>query len=293
MTRGIGLKTHALRLTIIDIVDSFDGVMSARQVFYQCVSRGAVENNKRGCAQVQRQVLSMRREQLIDYGKIVDRTRSKIQRAAWEGVEQILDSVAGQYRRDLWNSQDTVVMVACEKQALEGVFEIAVEPYGASLWVTRGYSSESFAYEWAEDIKRISDRGKDVVIAYFGDHDPSGLGLENDARTRLLGFGAEFEWERWGLLHDDFDAFHLVNVPIKKTDPRAKAYLSRFGDRAAELDALPPDVLTRRIEKAIRRHIDPEPWNELHRQSELERQSLAMIAHNWDAALGAVNGSGR
>jgi hypothetical protein len=61
--RGEGQKTLALREAIFDILEGFPGAMSSRQVFYQCVSRGAVENNKRECVRVGRLLVRMRRDE--------------------------------------------------------------------------------------------------------------------------------------------------------------------------------------------------------------------------------------
>jgi hypothetical protein len=276
---------------IVDVLDTFEGSMSTRQIYYQCVSRGAVQNCQAGYDRVQRLVVNLRRDGTIPYDRVVDRGRAKIQRAGWDGAQQVVDAAAQQYRRNLWTEQDTVVMVACEKQALEGVFAEAVDPYGASLWIVHGFSSVSFDYEWATDIIAHNRNGKHVVIAFFGDHDPSGLCLATTTCDRLISFGAEFEWIRAGLLEEDFERFDLVNIPVKHNDSRARDYLRQFGDRAAELDALHPDELRRRITEAIEAHIDPGPWNRLSEIERVERESLAMVVGNWETAVAAARGA--
>ncbi|MDF3069419.1 MAG: hypothetical protein K0R38_5020 [Polyangiaceae bacterium] len=287
-SRGRGRRTAELADAALRVFTDFEGSMSTRQVFYQLVSVGAVENSQREYERVQRLLVHMRREHEIPYDRIVDRTRGKHQRAGWNGVQDVMVSVAEQYRRNLWVSQDTVVMVACEKQALEGVFSEVVDRYGASLWTLRGYASESFAYEWACEIERLNLEGSDVAIAYFGDHDPSGLGLEQDVQDKHRRHHADFTWERFGLLKSDFDRFGLVNVPVKPSDSRARKYLELHGDRAAELDALRPDELRSRIERAIVAHIDSEEWAALERAEQVERESLRMVTINWNKAVQAA-----
>jgi hypothetical protein len=292
-TRGEGKKTKDLRRAILDILDSIDGTMSSRQIFYQCVSSGVVANTKAECLRVGRLLVKMRRDGSIAYSRIVDRTRSRHVRPSWEGVEDVLDVVATQFRRDFWSglAAHTVPMIACEKQALEGIFQEAVDAYGAELFVLRGYGSESFEYEWSERIKAHTNEGRDVVIYYFGDHDPSGLNIEETSRKKLEGFGAEFVWERAGLVHDDFDTFDLVNIPVKRTDSRAKSYLSQFGDRAAELDALRPDELRDRIQGCIEAHINPDAWERHVRGDEAGRAELRTVAAHWEAALQGARGA--
>lgn len=290
--RGPRKSTRELMDVIVDVLDTFDGSMSTRQIYYQCVSRGEVQNCTAGYDKVQRLVVSMRREGIIPFDRVVDRTRAKHQRPGWDGPKEIMQAVHAQFRRDLWAEQDTVVMIACEKQALEGIFAEACDEYGASLWTVHGFASLSFAYEWANEIKECTAEGKRVAIAYFGDFDPSGLCIERKITEQLEELGARFSWERAGLIWEDFDEFDLVNVPVKQaTDSRAKAYLKLYGNRAAELDALRPDELRRRVKAAITSNIDVEPWNRLSAVEAVERESLSAVVRNWDTAVAAARGA--
>lgn len=287
--RGRGRKTAALAEAITAVFDEFEGSMSTRQVFYQLVSSGAVENHQREYDRTQRLLVDMRRDGEIPFERVVDRTRQKHQRAGWRGVSDLLTAASTQYRRSFWSDQRVAVQVACEKQALEGIFGEVVDEFGASLWTLRGYTSESFAFEWASEISELVAAGKDVRVFFFGDHDPSGLGIEEDARDKLTRHGALFDWERRGLLTEDFERFDLVNVPVKPTDSRARRYLDEHGDRAAELDALRPDELRARIRTAITEHVDPEQWAANQRAEDAERASLHLVSTNWAQALRAVS----
>lgn len=292
MSRGLGRKTIALRAEILEVLAGFDGAMSSRQVAYQLVGRQVIENTEKEKERVGRVIVDMRKEGLIPYSRIVDRTRSMHQRAAWNGVTEIMEAAASQYRRNLWADQPVIPMIACEKRALEGVFSNVVDEYGVSLWTFGGFNSLSFDYEWSAAIREITQTGKRVEIAYFGDHDPSGVSIENTSFERLGDeFGAAFEWCRYGLNPEDFDAFNLARIPVKPTDTRAKAFLSKFGDHAAELDALPPAELERRIREAIENYIDVDRWEALKKTETAERESLDLVIGNWDRAVAAVRGA--
>lgn len=288
--RGEGKDTIALRQVIADVLAGFDGPMSGRQIFYQCVSLGAVENNAKGRGQVLRLILKMRRDGSIAYSRIVDRTRAKHHRAGWDNVSEALDGWRQYYRRDLWQDQKTIPMIACEKAALEGIFSQVVDEYGASLWTLRGFNSESFEYEWAEEVRELNAAGKNVIIYYFGDFDPSGLSIEETSRRKLEAWGAKFTWVRAGLLLEDFDRFNLIRIPVKAGDSRAKAFLSKF-DRAAELDALKPAELERRIRESIENHIDRERWNRMVSVEKAEKESLDLVIGNWGVAVEAARGA--
>jgi hypothetical protein len=291
--RGLGAKTLALRAHVADIVGTFDGSMSVRQVFYQLVSRGAVRNTPAAYEGVSRLLVTMRRDGSIPHERIVDRTRRVHKLAGWDGVREAMASLAAQYRRDPWDGQATHVHVACEKQALEGVFSRVVDDYGAPLYVLRGFASEAFVFEWAVEIQRVVEDGHNVVVAYFGDHDPSGLAIEQDCRDRLLGHlspsaAPSFTWRRCGLLFEDLDAYDLVNVPVKHGDSRARAYVAEHGDRAAELDALPPATLRDRILEAITSEIDVGAWEQVRAIEVAETESLSTVAGAFEAALAAA-----
>jgi hypothetical protein len=286
--RGEGRRTLELRTAILAMLPELPAAVSSRQVFYQCVSRGVIENNAKSCRAVLRLLVKMRRDCSIPYSRIVDRTRRKHHEQGWDGVTEIMEAVAGQYRRDLWSDQPVIPMIACEKQALEGIFSKIVDEYGASLWTIRGFNSESFEFEWSEEIRNLTVGGKRVAIAYFGDFDPSGLAIEENSRRKLTGFGAVFSWRRGGLSQEDFDALDLVRVPVKRTDTRAKSFLTQFGDCAAELDALHPAELERRIRVAIEEHIDTAKWDRLRAVELVERDSLHVVTRNWDTAVQAA-----
>ena len=294
-SRGLGSKTLAMRAHAIDVFETFDGSMSSRQVFYQLVSRGAVQNTALAYETVSRLLVAMRRDGTIPYDRVVDRTRRVHKLPGWAGVRAAMSALASQYRRDPWDDQPTHVHIACEKQALEGVFADAVdELFGAPLYVLRGFASEAFLYEWSVEIRRAFADGHDVVVAYFGDHDPSGLSIEQDCLRRLadhVGDEGELQWGRFGLRFEDLAAYDLVNVPVKVTDSRARAYIERFGNRAAELDALSPAVLRTRILEAITSFVDVSAWDRVTAVQKAEKESLDMVAGHFETAVAAVRRS--
>jgi hypothetical protein len=288
--RGLGKKTIALRDVIDAVLEDFGSIhMSSRQVYYQLVSRGAVERGDKSVRQVQRQLVDMRLAGLIPFSRIVDRRRAKHQRPSWEGMEDMLLACSQQFRRNVWADQADVPMIACEKQALEGIFAEACDDYGVSLWPVCGMNSWSFAYEWSEAIRELTDEGKQVVIAYFGDADPPGLNIENDCRKKLDHFGVSYTWHRLGLHPEDFDRFDLVRLPLQNPgSPSAKRFRRAFGPDAAELDALPPDELQRRIRVFVEKYLDRDVWDRTKRDEEVQRESFRIVAGNVNAAVAAA-----
>jgi len=283
--RGHRASTIALMGAVDAVLESYAVPVSTRQVYYQLISRGVVANAERSYEQVQRLIVTMRRAGDIAHDKIVDRGRTKHQRPGWDGAADVMAELHSQYRRDVWSAAETVVMIGLEKAALEGVIAEAADAYGASVWTLRGFASESFGYEWSEEIKRHTENGQRVVVAFFGDFDPSGLAIEADAKEKLGRHGAVVEWARHGLLWSDFDEHRLVNVGVKDGDSRTARYRQTFGACAAELDALDPTELHRRVTRVLEQHVDRDALARLRRAESAEKASLALVANNWTAAL--------
>jgi monoamine oxidase len=69
-------------------------------------------------------------------------------------------------------------------------------------------------------------------------------------------------------------ANNLLSVTLKAKDTRTKDFVMIHGRRAAELDALPPDILRQRVRDSIDSCIDKTAWDELKRTEQDDREEL-------------------
>lgn len=208
--------------------------ITARGAFYRAVSAGiypdTADEHYRSCGRL---ILQLRRFGFVPYYWISDSTRRRLKPSSWSGLSDFAETVAQAYRKDLWERQTDYVEVFVEKDAMAGVIEPITDAYDVTLNVIRGSCSETFVYRVAEIWKQIH---KPIFIFYLGDHDPSGLKIEEDLRRRLEGFGAEiYDWIRLAVTREDFDNPDLLGFPIKRDKkgeiPKvAQAYLQEFGD---------------------------------------------------------------
>ena len=281
MKRKLFYKTSQIIIDAIEkVLDSIDGSVSTRQMYYQLISIGVIPPNDSGYNKIQRLLVEMRRSGVISSNRICDRTRSKHQRSSWGGLNDILLSAKISYRRDYWGDQDTAVFIAVEKQALEGVFSEVCDDYGVGLFVLRGYPSYSLLYDWAEEIKELNQDGKDVMIYYFGDFDASGVHIDESVAGQILEFGAEFTFERVGVLPEDIKNFNLMTLPVKRTDSRAKLFIAKYGGQCVELDALPPNELKRRIRGVIQDNINVKRWERIGQIEKEEKITLNSLINS-------------
>ena len=57
----------------------------------------------------------------------------------WDGLADFALTAAESYRREVWTDQPAHLEAWLEKDALSGIFEDALEPYGVTLNVGRGF----------------------------------------------------------------------------------------------------------------------------------------------------------
>ena len=85
--------------------------LTLRQLYYQLVARGIIENNMRSYKNTGNLINDARLAGLIDWKAIEDRTRNLKRLSHWESPQEIIEAVAYQYRKDLWEDQDYYIEV--------------------------------------------------------------------------------------------------------------------------------------------------------------------------------------
>lgn len=260
------------------VLDPFQ-IISTRGAYYQAESAGLVTKDDAGYNKVQRAVLAMRRHRLLSYDKIRDTTR--VRRRVWsvETFQQAADSLLEQYRYDYWADQPYHVEVWCEKEALTPQIEPICQEFGVHYAATRGFDSESFAYETAEQLRHVP---KPIRIYYLGDHDPSGWWAAKTMEEGLRQFRIRAEVYHVAVLPEQIRQYRLPTRRATKTDTRYAAFVREFGtDLAVEVDAIPPPLLARMVRHAIQENIEPDAWSRAQRNEELQRETTQSVMSVW------------
>jgi hypothetical protein len=257
--------------------------LTVRQLYYQLVARGLVENTMQSYQQVVIAVLDGRMTGMIDWDAIEDRTRELVVRSRWGSPSEIVNSCARQYHEDMWANQRERVYVVVEKEALAGVLDPVCRKWDVPLLAARGYASASVVRAFAvEQLKRHANDGQPTTILYLGDHDPSGIDMPNDLRGRLKVFCGEgfddFQVERIALNMPQVEELQPPENPAKQSDSRFKQYEAEFGDKSWELDALPPEYIEKLVEEHIEEHVDEERWEEAAASIEKGKRKLLKAA---------------
>jgi hypothetical protein len=133
--------------------------------------------------------------------------------------------------------------------------------------------------------RHIEGQGNTVVL-HLGDFDPSGVSIFERVRDDVTAFlrqdapALKFRARRVALIREQITEHGLPTDPVKTRDGRSRTWIrERRGcgpDRThkCELEALPPDLVAKLLQNAIRDLIDPKAFKEAKRQEERDRSGL-------------------
>ncbi len=270
------MSKHAKTLRIIETAQTILAAhhpMTVRQVYYQLVSGQVIENNRSQYQAVSMALVHARQEGVIPWGWIEDRLRRPRHVSMWEGLADFANTVLRSYRRDVWPEQPVYLEVWLEKDALSGIFEDVLSPYGITLNVGRGYDGWDSIHKAAQRFQGE----RDTIILYFGDFDPSGEDMVRSLRERLAFFGCKPEIRKCALTMEEVTRYQLPPDFTKATDSRQKAFVEQYGDIAVELDALPTEVLRTRLTTEIETRLNMRALRAVQQEEEADRIQLGEV----------------
>lgn len=262
--------------------EGFD--LTLRQLYYQFVARGEIENSQKEYKKLGSLISDGRLAGLIDWDSIVDRTRNLKGNSHWDSPESILESAAHGFALDKWENQPNRVEVWVEKEALAGVLESCCPDLDVDYFSCRGYVSQSEQWRAATRLSRYARQGQTPHIIHLGDHDPSGIDMTRDITERINEtFGATVEVHRIALNMDQVEEHNPPPNPAKTTDSRFQDYQRIYGEDSWELDALEPSILVNLIREAVLDKRDIDLWEEMEQREEEKREVLFKISRNFNA----------
>lgn len=269
---------------VVKILDELSDYkpLTLRQVYYQLVGKGYIENTQSEYTQLSTLLKWARIDREISWNDIEDRTRTYNDLTGYSDSERYLkaymDYIFDRYQRNLLSDQDKYIEIWIEKDALSSIFVRTASPYTIPVVVCRGFSSVSFLHEFEE---RIDNTDRKPLMLYFGDFDPSGVEMLEAMETTIkYEFGIkDIEFKRIALLKDDIFKYNLPHSPkaLKKTDSRANKHIEKYGELAVELDALRPDILVEKIRTAIVNEIDVDRFEDQKAIFQIELDKLNVL----------------
>lgn len=263
----------------LDVLSMYEpGVLTIRALHYQLVSRG-MTNDIQHYKRVVAAAGVARWDGRIAFDAFSDREREMASETAGNPVflEDEINTGKAQvqawmnaYSRNRWENQPYYPEVFIEKKALEGVFLKACSSNHVALGACKGYPSITFLYEASLRFMEAEDRGKQPIILYFGDYDPSGEDIPRVLEDNLKRLGcSSIEVRRIALNESQVIDWNLPPAPTKATDTRS---VNWTGIGQVELDAVKPEKLISLLEAALADIFDYDLYDILMEEEENERE---------------------
>jgi hypothetical protein len=258
--------------------------LTLRQLYYQFVARGYLENKQANYDKLGSIINDARLAGMIDWEAISDRTRNLRSNSHWDSPADVINSAAEGFAIDLWNPQKYRPEVWIEKDALVGVIAGACQENDVPYFSCRGYTSQSEMWAAGMRFARYDKRGKIPLVIHLGDHDPSGIDMSRDIADRLeMLSGVSVEVRRIALNMDQVEKYNPPPNPAKATDCRFADYQNKYGDESWELDSLSPIVIAELITGTLNKFRDKKLWAESVEQQEEWRKELRKVSREWES----------
>nr|DAZ59506.1 MAG TPA: type II DNA topoisomerase VI [Caudoviricetes sp.] len=263
----------------IDVLSNYEnGILTIRALHYQLVSRGmtnTLQHYKRVVAAME----VARWDGLVDFEAFSDRDRAMVGMTKAEATDleekqaeakQQVRAWMRSYRKNRWENQPYYPEILIEKKALEGVFAKPCREWDVAVGACKGYPSLTFLYDLSERMRDAKNEGKQPIILYFGDYDPSGEDIPRSIGENLDKFGVYgVEIRRIALMEHQVIEWELPPAPAKETDSRTANW---DGLGQVELDAVKPEKLVAMLNDAIGEIFDNDLYDELNQTEEEERE---------------------
>lgn len=262
--------------TIIDEYQARGYTLTLRQLYYQFVARGLLENVLSNYSKLGGVVNDGRLAGLISWTAIEDRTRNLMGLDTYDAPGQIIAKAQKDYRLDLWADQPIRPEVWVEKEALVDVVARICNELRVDFFACRGYVSQSEQWRAGKRLAGYVHKGQRPIVFHLGDHDPSGIDMTRDNQERLSLFaGVQVQVVRLALNRNQIEQYRPPPNPAKVTDSRYAQYQQEHGDQSWELDALDPQVIHNLIENAVLRLRDNNLWDAALLQEVNDKELLA------------------
>jgi hypothetical protein len=226
----------------------------------------------------------------IPFHAIADQTRKttvwSVDREVGGFVRRELNGFLQGYYRDLMQSQPNQIEIVGEKNTVESSIRSVAMEYCIPYTLGRGYCSLDPRHKMYERFRK-SGKAK-LIVLILSDFDPEGEDIAHSfARSMRDDFGVRNIVAKKVCL--TYEQVLERNIPqtfdIKKSSSRYKKFARKYGDRAHELEALPPAERARLLEEAILEVMDLDAYN---REVDAEREDARRIAALREKVAGAL-----
>lgn len=168
--------------------------------------------------------------------------------------------------------QDVNVELLCEAAGMVPQMQGVATPYSVPVYSSGGFDSLTAKKDLVDRLKRD---GRPAIVLHVGDWDPSGESMFDalgEDVTAFLAYDAPHlgvEFRRVALTSGQVARYDLPTAPPKKSDSRSGGW-----SETCQLEAMPPDVLSRVVKDALEDVLDGDLARDRRSASEGFRRDL-------------------
>jgi hypothetical protein len=254
--------------------------ITGRGIGYKLFVAKLIESMATGEMQKVYQLMKEARERgIIPWHWIVDETRAIQRVSTWSNPAEYAECAAHSYRRNFWDQQPHRVLIVSEKGTVRGLVRPVLDEYAVGFFPVHGFTSATAAHDLAMD-----NDGRDLILLYIGDFDPSGMFMsEADLPKRFAEYGGgHIKLKRIALTREQVRGLPSFPASDKRKDPR-RWFVANHGERCWEIDAMDPNDLRDCVEREIKQLIEPVAWGRCEVVNKAEQASLKTIIEKWGA----------
>ena len=239
--------------------------LTVRQIFYRLVGACGFDKTEQAYERLGNYLVRARRARLIPFDYIRDDSASVMTHLHFDGEEEFfgyIHRLGRNYKQDRLAYQDVAIRVHCEAEGMMPQLYKAMEPYSIPVYSCSGFDSLTARNQlarWCHDA--FVYEGKRPVVFHLGDYDPDGESIFDSLVEDVRGFMSEDApnvvkravFQRVALTPEQVDRYGLPTAPPKKSSSRTKNWT---GSATCQLEALPPDVLSRELIEHVEMFLD-------------------------------------
>jgi hypothetical protein len=302
--RGQGhyAKTAPLLADIHSVLEEYQAYLplTIRQVFYRLVGRGYTKSED-FYNQVKEVCNRGRRSRRISFHAIRDDGISHQGGDDYgydspEDYYETIETISNYYSRSWHADQPAFVQVLCEAAGMVPMLESAIEDLRVGVASSSGFDSLTAKHDlFREAMLRYQAVRQRTILLHVGDHDPSGYWMHRSMAEDFDAFCCDREVEgimelRRTLLTPSQIQDWGIAPDTKQPSADAKhSHSKQFAELgllpAAQVEAVPPDVLTQKVRQGVKEALDLEI---LEASAERERCEYDVVQEKIDEANEAL-----
>jgi len=281
-------KTAPLLADIQDVIEEYREYlpMTIRQVFYRLVGRGYAKSED-FYGQVREVCNRGRRSGKISFAAIRDDGISHLggDDDGYDSPEdyyETIEAISNYYSRSWHDDQPSFVQVLCEAAGMVPMLESAIEDLRVGVASSSGFDSLTAKHDlFIEAQSRYMALGQKTILLHVGDHDPSGYWMHRSMAEDFEAFCHDKEVE--GILELRRTLLTPEQIREWQIDPdtkqpslttrhsHTKQFVALGLTPAAQVEAVPPDVLTQKVRQGVKEALDLEILEASAERERLER----------------------